>query len=174
MKALLFLSFLILSLSTAFAEELKHSGHSIFIDNKAHWEVARDLFGIPFILFSPGKNGQRSNISFAHTGVDLELEVSALKENQRDYQLGKEKWAQTHQALIKRFIPYESHLNSLNHRFHSIGVIYESEKRIYQEMSFYIECKGQIVFSKGLGLIENIEDQNYFKELINSLDCGAL
>lgn len=174
MKTMLFLTLLCFTLKVTYAEELSSSGHTLYVENSAQWELAKDLFGIPFILFSPQVNGQRSNISFAHSGVELELDIGALKDNQKDYQQNKEQWGKTHNAQIMSFTPYHSYLNSLNHRVHSIGVIYQTEGRTYQETSFYTECKGKIVFAKGLALTQNLEHQKYFKELIHSLDCGIL
>lgn len=160
--------------SASFAEELSHSGHSLFINNPQNWEIGKDLFGIPFILFSPQKNGQRSNISFAHTGAELELEVSALKKNQKQYQENKKNWAKIHSADIKGFLPYQSYLNHHQHRVHNIGFEYLHQNKHYVENSFYIECKGKVVFSKSLRLKSNEEHEAYFKSLINSLDCGVI
>ncbi|HLT23164.1 MAG TPA: hypothetical protein VKZ84_06965 [Bacteriovoracaceae bacterium] len=169
-----FILLLLFLTSSSFAEELTHSGHTLYVDNHEQWEVGKDLFGIPFILFSPQTNGQRSNISFAHTGAELSLEVEALKSNQKDYQANKKKWAELHSATIKKFIPYSSFLNAHGHRVHSIGVSYENEQKIYIEKSFYTECKDQILFSKSLRLQENSAHEKYFSSLINSLDCGIL
>lgn len=170
-----FLSFFLLLVSSHLrATQLSHEGHTLFIDNNKNWEIGKELFGIPFILFSPQKNGQRSNMSFAHTGAEIELEVKALKDNQKAYQNNKEKWAKIHSANIKEFYPYKSFLNSHNHRVHSIGLSYEHEDKVYVETSYYTECKGKIVFSKGLRLSINEDHQSYFHSLVNSLDCGLL
>lgn len=160
--------------STAQAVELTHSGHHLYLDNPQEWEIGKDLFGIPFMLFSPAANGQRSNISFAHTGVELELEAKALKDNQLSYQENKKKWAQVHQVSIKSFLPYQSFHNNHNYLVHSIGMVYESEQKTYIETSYYTECKGVILFSKSLRLEKNSEHEKYFRSLINSLDCGVL
>lgn len=173
MKFLLIIVSLFLTVPT-YALELTHSGHTLYLDNSQKWEVGKDLFGIPFILFSPRKNIQRSNISFSHTGAELELDVKTLKDNASDYQENKKKWAEIHQAEINSFIDYQSFLNSHDHRVHAIGVNYTHNKKSYVETSFYIECKGQIVFSKGLRLQENLVDEKYFFSLIDSLDCGVL
>lgn len=172
------MQFLILSIlllaSTCYGEELTHQGHTIYVDNPQQWEVGKDLFGIPFILFSPQKNTQRSNISFAHSGVELELDIKTLKNNQKDYQDNKIKWAQTHDIKIEGFLPYQSFVNLHKHQVHSIGMSYTHKNKTYIENSFYIECKGKIVFSKGLRLKVNEQDEAYFKSLINSLDCGVI
>lgn len=156
------------------AEELTHSGHTLYIENTQNWEIGKDLFGIPFILFSPQKNSQRSNISFAHTDVEMELSVSELSKSQKDYQKNKKNWAKTHDATIEEFHPYHSYLNSHQHRVHTLGVNYSHQNKSYVENSFYIECKGKIVFSKSLRLRDNQNDEAYFKSLINSLDCGVI
>lgn len=170
----LFLTLFLTLTSTVYAVELTHSGHTLYLDNPQEWEVGKDLFGIPFMLFSPQLNGQRSNMSFAHSGVELELEVQALKDNQAAYQENKKKWGEVHSTKILTFMPYQNFLNSHKHQVHAIGVSFESEKKIYVETSYYTECKGKILFSKSLRLKENLEHEKYFKSLINSLDCGVL
>lgn len=170
----LFFLFFLFTFNAFATLELSHSGHNLYVDNSKNWELGKDLFGIPFILFSPQKNSQRSNISFTHTGAELELDVKILKENASDYQENKKKWANLHQVEILKFLPYKSFLNSHDHRVHSIGMSYIHRNKNYVETSFYIECKGQIVFSKSLRLQENESDEKYFHSLINSLDCGVL
>ena len=41
--------------------ELKKDGRTIFIKEKKAWKIGQNLFGMPYILFSPRENGQRSN-----------------------------------------------------------------------------------------------------------------
>lgn len=170
----LFLTLFFTLIPSVYGLELSHSGHGLYLDNPAEWEVGKDLFGIPFMLFSPQTNGQRSNISFAHTGVELALEVKALKDNQHFYQDNKKKWGEQHSIAILHFLPYMSYSNAHKHLVHTIGVSYESEKKVYVETSYYTECKGQIIFSKSLRLQQNSEHEKYFKTLIDSLDCGVL
>lgn len=156
------------------AMELEHQGHRLYVEVPENWEMGQDLFGIPFIFFSPQQNGQRSNISFADTGARLELEVGALKKNQKDYQDNKKKWATTHSASIVEFYPYKSYQNKHLHTVHTIGMKYVHQKKTYVETSFYLECKGKILFSKGLRLEANAHHQKNFDSMINELDCGVL
>src|SRR5690554_6376204 len=138
--------------------ELSHSGHNLYVDNSQNWELAKDLFGISLILFSPQKNSQRSNISFAHTGAELELDVKTLKEHASDYQTYKKSWASLHQVEIVQFLPSTISLNSHDHRVHSIGMSYIHRNKSYYETTYYIRFKGLIVFSKFLRLQENESD----------------
>src|SRR4051795_8594608 len=75
--------------------ELTRNTGSIFIQEKTNWKMGKDLFGMPFIYFSPQVNGQRSNISFTDTGANLELDMKALDKNQSDFKKSKEAWAKT-------------------------------------------------------------------------------
>lgn len=156
------------------AMELKYEGHSLFVDVPENWQIGKDLFGIPYTFFSPQENGQRSNISFAPTGAELELDVATLKKNQKDYQENKKKWSEIHSATPLGFIPYKSYLNKNDHRVHTIGFSYSHREKKYIENSFYLECKGKIIFSKSLRLEVNQSHQKLFEEMINSLDCGVI
>lgn len=66
--------------------DLRKNSSSIFIQEKPTWKLAKNLFGIPFLYFSPIKSGQRSNISFTDTGAKLELEIKALANSQKNYE----------------------------------------------------------------------------------------
>ena len=166
--------FTILLTSSAMAMELKYEGHSLSVEVPENWQLGKDLFGIPFTFFSPQENGQRSNITFAPTGAELELDVLALKKNQKDYQENKKKWTETHSARLNGFIPYRSYLNKNDHRVHTIGFSYTHRDKKYIENSFYLECKGKIIFSKSLRLEQNQPHQKFFEEMINGLDCGVI
>lgn len=171
----LLLGIIILS-STSYARsmELKKNTRSIFIEKLPKWKLGKDLFGMPFIYFSPQTNGQRSNISFTDTGANLELDVKALADNQNDYKKGKEAWANTVGAIPLEFTPYEVKVNKLGHKIHQIGFSYKHEDKTYFERSNYIECRGKIIFSKSLRLKENESHENDFKKLLESLDCGGV
>lgn len=171
----LFFCLILLSLNT-FAKtlELKDNSRSIFIIEKENWELGRDLFGMPFIYFSPMKNGQRSNISFTDTGANLELDIQSLAKSQEEFKKGKREWARQIGATPLSYTPYEVITNQHGHKIHRIGFNFKHEDKIYNERSFYIECRGKLLFSKSLRLKENILHEKDFTELLNSLDCGGV
>jgi hypothetical protein len=154
--------------------ELKKNTRSIFIEEKAGWKLGKDLFGMPFVYFAPKKNGQRSNISFTDTGADLELDVKSLASSQEKYQSNKKEWAKKVGAIPLSYAPYEVSVNKHGHRIHEIGFNYEHEGKQYNEKSFYIECRGKILFSKSLRLSVNESDEKQFDDLISSLDCAGI
>lgn len=154
--------------------ELKKNSGTIFIAEKSNWKLGKELFGMPFIYFSPQENGQRSNISFTDTGAELELDIKVLAKNQDQYQVGRKKWADTVGADPLSFEPYEVKVNKNGHRIHRVGFIYAHEGKVYNEKSYYIECKGKLLFSKTLRLKENASHENDFAELLSSLDCGGV
>ena len=174
MKVLFVLGFLLSMNASATSLELKKNSGSIFIEEKTGWKLSKDLFGMPFIYFSPESNGQRSNISFTDTGADLELDVKSLTSSQTKYQDVKKAWAQQVGATTKTFIPFKSTANKYGHKVHSIGFTYGFEGKNYQEASYYIECRGKLIFAKSLRLIENAKHDQDFSDLINSLDCGGV
>src|SRR5690606_37194552 len=118
--------------------ELKKSTRSIFIEEKENWTLGKDLFGMPFIYFSPQQNGQRSNISFTDTGAELELDIKALAKSQSDYQKDKKEWAEEVGALPLAFRPYDVSVNQHGHKIHQIGFSYSHEGDVYFETSYYI------------------------------------
>lgn len=154
--------------------ELKRNTTSIFIEEKSSWKLGKDLFGMPFVYFSPEANGQRSNISFTDTGAELELDIKALASSQDRYQKGRKEWAKTVDAEVIAFLPYEVKINQHGHKVHQIGVKYAHEGKTYQEQSYYIECRGRILFSKSLRLNSNIKHDQDFNDLIQGLDCGGI
>jgi hypothetical protein len=162
------------SVASAGKLELKKDQASIFIQEVTGWELVRDLFGMPFVYFSPLQSGQRSNISFTDTGARLALEIKALAQNQRDYQHGRREWSRQIGATTVSFYPYEVRINSRGHRVHQIGHSYEHEAKVYSEKSYYIECRGKIVFAKSLRLRSNDDHEKDFHTLIDSLDCGGI
>lgn len=168
------LGFIAISSAMAKSLELKKDARIIFIQELPNWQLGQDLFGMPFIYFSPQTNGQRSNISFTDTEANLKLDVKALADNQNDYQKGKEAWVKTVGAVALEYSPYQVKVNKLGHKIHQIGFSYRHEDKVYFERSNYIECRGRIIFSKSLRLKENEAHENDFNNLLESLDCGGI
>lgn len=154
--------------------ELQKDSRSIFIEEKDDWELGKDLFGMPFIYFSPQTNGQRSNISFTDTGAEFGLDVKSLSSSQDKYQTNKKLWAEKVGATPVSFAPYETSVNQRGHKIHKIGFVYQHEGKTYNEKSYYIECRGKILFSKSLRLSENAAHDKDFSDLISSVDCGGV
>ncbi len=154
--------------------ELKKNTRSIFIEEKSNWKLGKDLFGMPFIYFSPEANGQRSNISFTDTGAEVELDIKSLAEAQNDYQTNKKSWATQIGASVQAFSPYEVLINKHGHKVHKIGFSYLHGEDSYHEKSYYVECRGKIVFAKSLRTSQNEAHEKDFSELINTLDCGGV
>lgn len=154
--------------------DLKQENKSIYIDEIKRWELKRDLFGMPFIYFSPQKNGQRSSISFTDTGAELELNTKDISSTQKKYQEGRRKWADSVDAKVLSYLPYKLSTNRLGHKIHRIGFSYEHQDKTYVEKSFYIECRGRIIFSKALRLTTNVDHDKDFNDLVESIDCGGI
>lgn len=175
MKGFFVFAFIIAAFAThAKTLELKKSTRSIFIEEKENWTLGKDLFGMPFIYFSPQQNGQRSNISFTDTGAELELDIKSLASSQEKYQKNKKDWAEQVGATPLAFRPYEVSVNQHGHKIHKIGFSYTHEEDVYFETSYYIECRGKLLFSKSLRLTQNEKHEDDFKELISTLDCGGV
>lgn len=172
MKLILLLSLLSFSLQ-ARVLELKKDSRSILIPEMEQWKLGKDLFGMPFIYFAPQANGQRSNISFTDTGAEVELDIKALASYQADYQKGRKLWTETVGAQALDFLPYEVKVNQNGHKIHQVGFSYNHEDKIYHEKSYYIECRGRIIFAKSLRLKANEKHEQDFKKLIDSLDCAG-
>jgi hypothetical protein len=173
-KSWAFIILFIVGTASAETLDLKSGSRSIFISQKDNWLLKRDLFGMPFVYFSPLTHGQRSNISFTETGADIEIDPSSLKSSEENYQKMKNNWARKVGAAQLQFFPYTITPNKLGHRVHQIGFRYEHEGKTYDEKSFYIECRGRIIFAKALRLRENSAHDKDFSDLISSLDCGGL
>ena len=177
MKTLFLISFIVSTFSfgaIAKTMELKKNTRSIFIEPKKDWVLGKELFGMPFIYFSPQVNGQRSNISFTDTGANLELDIKSLAKSQIFYQDGKKQWAQKVGASPVAFSPYEVTINKHGHKIHKIGFSYAHKAKSYHEKSYYIECRGKVLFAKALRLSKNEQHDKDFNDLITGLDCGGV
>jgi hypothetical protein len=154
--------------------ELKKASRIIYIEERAKWELGKELFGMPFIYFSPSLNGQRSSISFTNTGIEIDIDVKALSSSQNDYQNNKKAWSEQVGAKPLEFSTYQSSTNKFGHKTYSIGFNYEFQGKKYNEKSFYIECRGSLIFAKSLRLYENSIHDIDFKNLLENLDCGGV
>ena len=144
----------------------------IFIQGFSGWELGKDMFGMPFIYFSPQKNGQRSNISFTATGVDVEINLADLGKDKEGYQKMKRAWAQQVGALTQGFSPYKLWKNIHGHAVHEVGFSYLHDGKTYVENSYYVDCRGRLIYSKSLRLEANKEHEDSFNKLIKELDCA--
>lgn len=150
---------------------LKHERGVIHVDELKGWEISKDLFGLPFVYVSQKQNGQRSNISFSHTGIELKFDKKSLKKTHGQYRVGKEKWAKKVGANILKVLPYKTFKNAFGHQVHHVGIRFSHLKKSYIENSYYIECKGKMIYSKSLRLNKNKNHKNKFTKLIQGLNC---
>lgn len=174
MKHLMVLFILFSFSAQAKVLELKKNTGTIYIPEKSNWKLGKELFGMPFIYFAPERNGQRSNISFTDTGAELELDIKSLASTQEKYQAGRKDWAKKVGADPISYEAYEVKVNKNGHRVHRIGFNYTHEGKVYAEKSYYVECRGKILFSKSLRLRENASHEKDFEDLLSSLDCGGV
>ena len=144
----------------------------ILISQLQDWELGKDMFGMPYIYFSPQMNGQRSNISFTATGVETDLDLTTLGKNQETYKKMKLQWLESVSGKAVSFVPYKRWKNSQGHVVHQIGFEYLHEELSYVETSFYVDCRSKLIFSKSLRLKVNHQHQNDFEKLITDMDCG--
>ncbi len=165
-------SFIISQFAFAADLTLPHKNGTIVTIAKDDWELGKDMFGIPYMYFSPKENGQRSNITFAPTGAHIDFDTTNIALGMRDYEKLKKEWAKKTESTVQSFIPYRLWSNIYGHKVHQVGFSYKNEEKVYVENSFYIECKGKMFFSKSLRLDENKKHEKEFEDLIKHIDCG--
>ena len=151
---------------------LPHKSGNLITVEKDNWELGKDMFGIPYMYFSPKANGQRSNIVFAATGAEIAFDTSDIGNSIKKYEKIKKDWAAKNESKVTSYIPYRFWSNYHGHKVHQAGFSYEHEEKKYVEHSYYIECKGKMYFSKSLRLKENAKHEVDFEDLIKHLDCG--
>jgi hypothetical protein len=144
----------------------------IFVPTLEDWKLGKDMYGMPFILFSPQQNGQRSNISLTATGVDVEVDLTELGNQHKSYEKLKTNWAKTVSATPEKFQPYKKWKNDHGHNVHQMGFEYKHEEKSYVENSFYVDCRGRLIFLKSLRLKENASHDQNFSQLVRELDCS--
>lgn len=172
MKILLILSLMLSGLARAETMSLVDKHGKIFVPELESWELAKKIFDMPFIYFSSLKNGQRSNISFTSTGVDIKVDFDELGRTQDVYQKNKQQWLTEVHGKLKSFRPYRKWKNNYGHIVYEIGVNFEHGSKDYAEMSYYINCHDRLIFSKSLRLSANEQHQEKFNLLITQLDCS--
>lgn len=144
----------------------------ILVPELAGWELGRDMFGMPFILFSPRANGQRSNMSLTATGVDVEINLSDMAKNPEAFRAQKQQWAESVGATVTSYVPYSTRRNLHDHQIHSIGFEYTHLDKHYVETSHYVDCRKRLIFAKTLRLKANGDHEQSFQRLLSDLDCG--
>lgn len=147
-------------------------GH-VHIPEIPKWELGKNMFGMPFLYFSPQENGVRSNISFTSTGHETDGELNRLSENPESYKKIKSKWAESVAAKAVEFYPYKKWKNDHGHVVHEVGFSFLHESKHYIEKSFYVDCRGKVIFSKTMRLKDNENHEKDFRVLLNDMDCGA-
>jgi hypothetical protein len=173
LSILLFLFFFyLIEVRASSTEVLVTERGQILISKIKDWEMGKDMFGMPYIYFSPQANGQRSNISFTATGVETDVDLTTLGKNQDTYKKMKQQWSETVNAKVLGFIPYKRWKNKEGHIVHQIGFEYLHEELPYVENSFYVDCRGKLIYSKSLRLKVNNRHQTHFEKLISDMDCG--
>lgn len=158
--------------SFAALQTLQTERGRIFIPELQGWEMGKNLFGMPFIYFSPEQKGQRSNISFTSTGVEVRNELEGLGKDAGGYKKLKLEWAKKSGALAKEFYPYATWKNSHGHLVHEIGFSFVHEGKSYVEKSLYVDCRGKLIFAKSLRLSVNGIHDTDFKKLLQEMDCA--
>ncbi|MES2527431.1 MAG: hypothetical protein V4598_10100 [Bdellovibrionota bacterium] len=167
------LSYLITLTASAATQTLTTKYGRIFVPDIKGWELGKNMFGMPFLYFSPQENGQRSNISFTNTGVDGELDLPSLGKNPELYHKMKKEWAETIDAKVLGFSPFRTWKNDQGHTVNEIGVEYTAHGKDYVEKSYYIDCRGRLLYSKSLRLKVNDKHTSEFESLVKKMDCGV-
>ena len=154
-------------------QKLETEYGKIYVPEYSDWEMGRDMYGMPFIYFSPQENSQRSNISFTYTGVEVLVNLAEMGQDPKGYQELKDNWAKTVEAKPLDYHAYKSWKNNHGHTVHEVGFDYEFKKKRYHEKSYYINCRGQLVYAKSLMLMINKDHAPKLLRLVQELDCGA-
>jgi hypothetical protein len=160
------------SVALAAVQKLETIHGKIFVPELIGWELGRDMFGMPFIYFSPRTNGQRSNISLTATGVDVEVNLADMAKNPDAYKMLKLSWAKEVDATAGAFIPYKNWKNDQGHTVHEIGFEYAHLGKSYIEKSFYVDCRSRLIYLKSLRLEQNTSHESGFYKIVKELDCG--
>lgn len=154
--------------------ELKHDTIKgiIYLDQPEGWELHQNVMGLPFVLFSPKENGQRTNLSFVPTSASAVMDVLGLQKDMVRYKEGKKSWASKIGAKIDSYEPLKSYLNKHGNKVTKIGVEYTFKNKKYVEKSFYIECNGKLVHSKATLLKRNSNHTQYIDHMIQGVRCA--
>jgi hypothetical protein len=173
MRLLVILCAILASLSAG-AKEIKipSDGGLILFNAPASWELKHDIFGMENWLFSPKLNNSRSNITVTNTKSKIQLNFDSIKKSRKNYEKLKQNWADRVQAKVISFKPMKAQKNTNGNLVNSIGFSYVFKGKKYIEDSYYIDCRGTVVFVKSLRLEVNLDHQEDINQMINSMDCS--
>ena len=162
-----------LSWAQSSVQKLETNYGKIFVPEFKGWELGKDMYGMPFIYFSPLENSQRSNISFTYTGVEVLVNLAEIGQDPEGYKKLKLKWTKSVDAKPLNYHIYKNWKNNHGHSVHEIGFDYSYKDKKYTEKSYYINCRQQLIYAKSLMLIANKDHAPKLLKLVEDLDCGA-
>lgn len=145
---------------------------TITIPQLEGWELAKNVFGMPYIYFSPKANGQKSNISFTHSGVEFPFRPEEMDESLVKYRKLKREWTEKVGAEFDSVLNHEVRETLLGHRVYQFGFTYTFNASDYIEKSYYIDCGGDMLFVKSLRLRVNEAHDAQFDQLIGGINCN--
>ncbi len=134
----------------AFAKDLTmpHKSGTLITVEKKDWEMGKDMFGIPYMYFSPKKNGQRSNITFVATGADINFDTTNIATGMRDYEKMKKTWAQKTESTVQGFIPYRFWSIFMAIKFIKLDLVIKMKKRSMLNIAFISNAKGRCILAR--------------------------
>lgn len=138
----------------------------------SEWSLKHNIFGMKNWLFSPKLNNSKSSLTVTDTKAKIELQIEVIEKNHKKYEVLKSNWANKTNAKVISFRPMQTFKNSHGHPVSKIGFSYIHKETTYVENSYYISCRGNILFAKSLRSEKNKVHETNFQKVIQSMDCS--
>ena len=137
------------------------------------WKTYEDILGMPLLLKGPTKNGKRAVIMITPTEViDIRFDEKSLKEKEENYQKGRLEWLKKYNGDLQKFYSYKLQSWKNVKRIHRVGMRYTLQDKVYEEFSFYFNCKKQLFHVKALYPLKEFRAQKQdILNIVKSFNC---
>jgi hypothetical protein len=84
------------------------------------------------------------------------VNLAEMGQDPKGYEELKSNWAKSVDAKPLQYHLYKTWKNTHGHTVHEVGFDYLFKEKKYTEKSYYINCRGQLVYAKSLMLQVNL------------------
>jgi hypothetical protein len=136
---------------TAHPRPVSLAGEKFRVEIPKGWQEIEGLFGMPYFLLGPRRDGARPVLSVTPTGIhNARFDEKALGKSEATYREGRERWLKKRGGTALEYFPYRKESWSGGIEVHGIGFRYRLGGIVFAEMSYYLVCKSRLFHLKTL------------------------
>lgn len=148
-------------------------GDQVGLEIPRGWQTAKNIFGIPLSIIGPEHRERTGGIRrpvlmVMPTGERTRgFSEKNLRDEQKDYQIGRKAWLAKHDGTAIQFFPYQKTRWPHVSQVHKIGYHYLVGQTQMVEQSYYVVCKQKLYHVKSMFTPDHLF--KYKKELDHTL-----